>query len=73
MMITQILGIMVAICALTGSASAQEALTNETIIKMVRAGLSEEVVLGAINQHQGSYSLSPEDLIALRTKAFPRK
>ncbi|MCC6486015.1 MAG: hypothetical protein IT364_00815 [Candidatus Hydrogenedentes bacterium] len=44
----------------------QTILTNEAVLKMVRAGLADEVVVGAIAQHEGRFSLSPDDLIALK-------
>src|SRR5579862_969586 len=45
---------------------AQEPLTNETIIKLVKAGIGEEVVMGMVNQQAGKYALSADDVIALK-------
>src|SRR5260370_27603030 len=45
---------------------AQETLTNDSIVKMVKAGLSEDVIVNVIGLQPGKYSLSPDDLIALK-------
>jgi hypothetical protein len=44
----------------------QQALNNETVVKLIKAGLGEEIVLGMINQQPGKYSLSADDLVALK-------
>lgn len=43
-----------------------EALTNDSILKLVKAGLSEAVILAAVNQQPGNYSTRVDDLIALK-------
>ena len=45
---------------------AQTALTNDDILKMAKAGLSEEVLLSAIKAQPGRYATTPDDLIALK-------
>src|ERR1700687_3871689 len=45
---------------------AQETLTNESIIKLVKAGLSDDVIVNVVNLQPGKYSLSADDLIALK-------
>ncbi len=45
---------------------AQEALNNATIIKLVKAGLSEDIIAGMVNQQAGSYSTKADDIIALK-------
>jgi hypothetical protein len=52
---------------------AQEILTNDSIIKMVKAGLSEEVILDVVNLKSGQYSLNTDDLIALKKANVPSK
>jgi hypothetical protein len=44
----------------------QTALTNDTIIKMVRAGLGEDVVISTITSQPAKFVTSPDDLIALK-------
>lgn len=45
---------------------AQEVLTNDSVIKMVKAGLSEALILSTLNQQPGKYSTSVDDLIKLK-------
>ena len=52
--------------ALSLSAIAQEALTNDSILKMVKAELSEGIIISTIQNQPGRYSLTPDDLIALK-------
>jgi len=47
-------------------AMAQTALTNDTILKMAKAGLGEEVLLSTINAQPGKYTTTTDDLIALK-------
>lgn len=47
-------------------ALAQEALTNDAIVKMVKAGMSESLILSMVNQQPGNYSTKVDDLIALK-------
>src|SRR5260370_30468057 len=49
-----------------GGGEAQENLTNDWIVKMVKAGLREDVIVNVIGLEPGKYSLSPDDLIALK-------
>jgi hypothetical protein len=46
--------------------AAQEPLTNETILKLVKAGIGEETIVAMINQQPGKYALGADDLIALK-------
>lgn len=41
-------------------------ISNSDVLKMVRAGLSEDIVLTAIKQAPASFATSPDDLIALK-------
>jgi hypothetical protein len=51
----------------TALATAQQALNNEAIVKMVKAGLAEELIVSTIQSQPGSYSLGADDLIALKS------
>jgi hypothetical protein len=55
------------------SAFAQETLTNDAILRMLKAGLSEDVVVATINAQPGKYSTTPNDLIALKVARVPDK
>jgi len=45
---------------------AQAVLTNDAIVKMAKAGLSEEILLSTIKVQPGTYTTAPDDLIALK-------
>jgi hypothetical protein len=45
---------------------AQQILNNASVIKMVKAGLSAEIVVAAVRAQPGHYDLSPDGLIALK-------
>lgn len=57
--------ILSAVC--TVLALAQTALTNDSIIKMVKAGLGDDVVISMVKGQPGGYSTGPDDLIALKS------
>ncbi len=44
----------------------QDALNNDSVIKMAKAGLSESVIITMITQQSGTYSTKLDDLIALK-------
>ena len=50
-----------AICAVL--ALAQTALTNDSIIKMVKAGLGDDVVVSMVKGQPGRYSTGPPILL----------
>jgi hypothetical protein len=50
---------------------AQEPLTNQTIMNLVKAGVGAETIAGMIHQQPGKYSLSADDLIALKKAGVP--
>src|SRR4051794_25139809 len=45
---------------------AQETLTNDSVVKLLKAGLSEELVVTTINSSPGTYDTSVNSLIALK-------
>jgi len=45
---------------------AQEAMTNDSVMKLLKAGLSEELVVTTINSSPGKYDTSANALIALK-------
>ncbi|MGO9318480.1 MAG: hypothetical protein ACLPXT_13520 [Terracidiphilus sp.] len=48
-------------------AFAQQALNNDAIIKLVKAGMSDDLIVTTINAQPGNYDVSPDGLIALKT------
>ena len=55
----------------TVAAPGQSALTNDTIIKMVNAGLGEDVIVSMVNTQPAHYTLTPEQLITLKSAGVP--
>ncbi len=45
---------------------AQEVLNNDTILKLVKAGLNDDVIAGMVNSQPGKYSLDSDAVIALK-------
>lgn len=52
---------------------AQDVLNNDSVIKLVGAGLSEDMVVNVVNTQPGKYSLNPDDLIALKKAGVSEK
>jgi len=52
--------------ALALLACAQETLTNDSIIKMVKAGLGEDLIVSMVQRQPGRYSLTTDDLVMLK-------
>jgi hypothetical protein len=48
------------------SALAQQPLNNDAVIKMAKAGLSDEVIITSINSNPGTYDTTTDGLIALK-------
>src|ERR1019366_6790859 len=48
-------------------------MNNDSVIKMAKAGLSDDVIVGSINGQPGSYKTSTDDLIALKTAGVSDK
>lgn len=51
---------------LAAAALAQQALNNDAVIKLVKAGLSDDLIVTTINASPGSYDTSANGLIALK-------
>jgi hypothetical protein len=54
---------LMAVCSLL---AAQQALNNESVIKLVKAGLSDDIIVSTINGSAGSYNTSADGIIALK-------
>jgi hypothetical protein len=52
---------------------AQQSLTNDSVIKLVKAGLSEDLIVSTINASPGTYDTSADGLIALKTAGVTDK
>jgi len=51
----------------------QSALTNDTIVKMVKGDLGESLIINLIQSQSGTYSLGTDDLIALKQQGVSDK
>lgn len=47
-------------------AHAQEALTNDSVIKLVKAGLSEDLIVQTVSSQPGTYALGADNIVALK-------
>jgi hypothetical protein len=47
---------------------AQQALNNDAVAKMVKAGLSDDVIVATIKSSPGTFSLNADDLISLKNQ-----
>jgi hypothetical protein len=65
----------VLLCALLVSAAAfaQEALTNDSVLKMVKGGLGDDVIVSMIQNQSGHYDLTPDSLITLKHEGVSDK
>jgi len=52
---------------------AQQALNNDAVIKLVKAGLSDDLIVTTINSAPGSYNTSVDGLIALKSAGVSDK
>ena len=53
-------------------ANAQEALTNDDVIKMVAARMAPNLIVQMIQTQPGSYSLNPADIDQLQRQGVPK-
>jgi hypothetical protein len=63
----------IAFLALTQVASAQQSLNNDSIAKLAKAGLSDDVIITTVNASPGAYDISPNGLIALKSAGVSDK
>lgn len=68
---TLVLGAVATLCLVC--ASAQEPLTNDSVVKMVKAGLSADVIVSMVKTQPAKYDLTPDRLIDLKTAGVPDK
>lgn len=55
------------LCVSVIGAHAQQApLTNESVIKLVKAGFKEKTIISIVNNRPGTFNLDPEELIQLK-------
>ena len=52
---------------------AQQTLNNDSVVKLMKAGFSEDLIITTINRSQGSYDTSVDGLIALKNAGMTNK
>lgn len=52
---------------------AQQTLNNDSVIKLVKAGLSDDLIVSTVNASPGTYTTSAEGLIALKSAGVSDK
>ena len=53
--------------------AASDTLTNESVVKLVKAGMGEDTIVGIVNSQPGRYSVSTDSLIALKQASVSDK
>jgi hypothetical protein len=53
--------------------SAQESLTNDSVLKLVKSGLSEDLIVSLVQNQPGKYSLTPDDVVRLKETGVSEK
>jgi len=61
------------VLALGFAASAQDNLTNESILKMVKSGLGESLIVSMVQSQPGRYALNPDELVKLKEAGVSEK
>jgi hypothetical protein len=56
-----------------GTSFAQSALNNDSITKMAKAGLGDDVIVSMIKGQPGNYAIEPDTLIQLKTVGLSEK
>jgi hypothetical protein len=56
--------VLLALCPLL---MAQDAMNNDSVIKLVKAGMSDTLIISSINSKAGNYDTSADGMIALKT------
>ncbi|HET9790081.1 MAG TPA: CsgG/HfaB family protein [Candidatus Angelobacter sp.] len=54
------------LCSTLLASAKQKPLTNDDIIKMTKAGLDEDVIIGTMQSNANAFDLSPDGLISLK-------
>jgi len=58
---------------LTGIVAAQQTMNNDSVIKLIQAGLSEDLIVSTISASPGNYDTSVDGLIALKGAGVSEK
>jgi curli biogenesis system outer membrane secretion channel CsgG len=61
------------LCSTLLASAKQKPLTNDDVIKMTKAGLDEDVIVGTMQSNLNAFDLSPDGLIALKKSGVSSK
>jgi hypothetical protein len=56
-----------------GWSLAQSTYNNDAIIKLVKAGLSDDLIISTVQGQPGSYDISPNGMIAMKSAGVSDK
>src|ERR1700722_15006517 len=59
--------ILLCTAVLASLALAQQTLTNDSVLKLVKAGMGDDIIVNMVNTQPSTFSLTTDDLIALKT------
>jgi hypothetical protein len=65
--------LVVFVVLVAGSVLGQQAMTNDSVLKLANAGMGEDTIVNMINTQPASFSLGADDLIALKTGGVSEK
>jgi hypothetical protein len=57
--------------ALFTAAVAQDVLTNESIVKLVKSGLGSNLIVSMVENQPGQYTLTPDEVVKLKDQGVP--
>jgi hypothetical protein len=66
MLLVAIMALCFAVCMAPQTLNAQQTMNNDAVIKLVKAGLSEDLIVSTINSQPGTYNTTTDGLIALK-------
>jgi hypothetical protein len=72
-LIVAVLAVCSTVCMAPKTLLAQQSLNNDAVIKLVKAGLSDDLIVSTINSQTGTYDTSTDGLIALKTAGVSDK
>jgi hypothetical protein len=59
--------------AMTGAPWAQEPMNNDGVVRLVKSGMTEDLIISVIQQQPGMYALGANDLAALKEASVSEK
>ncbi len=62
-----------AICSVLAAQQGAQQFTNDSVIKLIKAGLSDDLIISTVNTLPGAFNTSPDGLIALKAGGASEK